>query len=243
MDMSDKRIEGLGLVAGTGGIRVDFYYDQVEIAPPPGGTPRTEARLFVRKRPRGDRMTEARECITEQEAGQRWPREWAAFQATGETPTTGTPLSDLPGITKRQISLLNAYNIGSVQDLLAMDRGRISEMGTDATRAQMLARTWHEQQVEQREVIDVADLMAKMQARDDANERQMNLLREANARMQAQIEIMRSIGLPEQRAQQGNSMIEMVDATPDLGESLPNPMAMGSAIVDVTDPLAIDDGE
>jgi hypothetical protein len=48
---------------------------------------------------------------------QRWPRQWAAFQAQAEQPTEGTPLSEWAGIARSQVEELAHFGIKTVEAL------------------------------------------------------------------------------------------------------------------------------
>lgn len=60
---------------------------------------------------------------------QRWPREWAAFEAKKEAPQTGTPLKVWPELSPSQIALLEHLHVRTVEDLAALSDAAMLEVG------------------------------------------------------------------------------------------------------------------
>jgi hypothetical protein len=164
-DFTDRDLSRyMGTVAGKGGIRVQFFYQRVEIEnvdPTKGG--QVENRLCVRKVPMGDRYTVAVSEITPAEAQQKYPREYAMFMQYEDVPTDGTPLSELPGITQSDIAMLTIYGLRCVEDMRELSADQIAQIGMDASRVQKLALAWLAKRDGSAEQISNADLAARLE--------------------------------------------------------------------------------
>jgi hypothetical protein len=232
-DFSDQ----LGLVTSNGNMSVEFFYAMVRIEDPtdPSQNGQTKTRLCVRKRPHGDRLTEAVRFISEQQAAQQFPREFAFFKQNRDVPTDGTPLSELPGITQSQISILVIHNVRCVEDLLNLSADHVGQIGMDARSAYALAQRWMKAKTSNGELINDA-------AKDAATKAELDRLREADQRkdaliasMQAQLDMLARMG-----ANQGQgamaapiaaTQVQVIDAE-GMGDDAPSPdMFSGAQMV------------
>lgn len=67
----------------------------------------------------GDRKT-TWDGIVNESHRRRWPRQWAAFTAGLDPLTTGTPIREMPGITKSQAEELAYQHIHSIETLAGL---------------------------------------------------------------------------------------------------------------------------
>lgn len=83
------------------------------------GAPRFDDTEYVEILVPGDRKTTSVQMVN---AGhkQRWPREYAAFKDGKEPLTTGTPIRELPGITRSQAEELAYQHIHSIESLSSL---------------------------------------------------------------------------------------------------------------------------
>lgn len=237
-------------VSGAGGLVVRFFYARVRL----GGTTGASAgkfatRLFVGIQPKGDRLTEAVEMIQPEEAQQRFPQEYHAFKSYEDTPTNGTPLNDLPGMTQAMIGQLVLSGIRSIEDLVNLPSDAASQIGLDAVTARNIALTWFKRKDQAGDTLQLSEQlarsteamremmeqMASMRANNEAQERTIQALQASlgGGAMQAPMQ-----GQPHSIT--GNTPIAVND-----DEFAPRPMAdiFGSGGVvtgaaDMRDPLA-----
>ena len=132
-----------GAVQSSGGLLVQFFYYRVQFGgrqnPMKG---KFETRLAVALQPRGDRLTVAVRNLTEEQAQRDFPAEWQHFKVYMDTPTTGTPLHELPGATQSMIGLLALHGIRSIEDMANLPADVCAQIGMDAQTASRLAKIW-----------------------------------------------------------------------------------------------------
>ncbi len=163
----------MGMVAGSGGLYVQFYYARVRVTPTDAPA-RDEVRLHVAKAVRGDARTVACHEIAPEMAARLFPTEWARFTASEALPETGTALHELPGLTASQVAFLLAHNFRSIEDVAGFEPDRMALLGFEAVHVQKLARAWLARKEEAAPVIDAA-------AQAAATEAELRRLREENA--------------------------------------------------------------
>jgi len=237
-DFSDQ----MGLVTATGNMTIEFFYASIRIDDPsdPSANGTYKTRLCVRKRPHGDRLTEAVRFISEDQAMRLFPREFAWFKQNRDVPTDGTPLSELPGITQSQISILVLHNIRCIEDLTGLSADQVGQIGMDARAAYSLAQRWTEAKEANGELIRDA-------AKDAVTKAELDRLRESEAKqaamitaMQAQLELLTRMGVqPQQGAQAAVASDKpvMVDAD-GMGDDAPaSEMFTGARMVTGNDDL------
>lgn len=187
----------LGHVTANGQLTIQFFWSQIRINDPmdPNAHGTYKTVLCVRKRPHGDRHTEAVRIITERMAQQLYPREYAFFKQNQDVPTDGTPLHELPGISQSQIGILLISGIRCVEDLVGLSQDQVAQMGMDASQAYAIAKRWSEAKAANGEMIRDA-------AKDAATAAELTRLRDAEARsnaliiqMQAQLDILTKMGV------------------------------------------------
>lgn len=119
------------------GLFVLFHYESVEIPfrSEAEGRPIFEDKAYVTIIFPGDNTRKTvRPVKTTSDANtpsdpERWPKQWAAFQAQSEQPATGTPLTEWAAITKSQAMMLKALHIHSVDQLAVVPDHAMNWMG------------------------------------------------------------------------------------------------------------------
>jgi hypothetical protein len=184
-DYSDIDLSGdLRSVSSRGGLNVQFFWMRVQTKSRNARTNgRMETRLCVALQPKGDSKTIATRFITEPQAQREFPIEWAQFKEYQETPTAGTPLHELPGISQSQIALLALHGLRSVEDLAEVPEDVVSQIGYDATQARKIATHW----LSRREVNLPLISAAEVQARADIESK---TLRDQIAALEHQIAVL-----------------------------------------------------
>jgi len=181
-DLSDASLgEQMAGVQSTGGLNIQFFYARV---PTSGGDVQT--RLCIAKQPKGDRMTIATRQISEDAAARHFPREFAMFKQHEEMPTEGTPLHELPGATQSEIAILTLHGLRSIEDLVEINEDTLQQIGMDAINAQKRAKLWDAKRNENDEIITIADLQAQFGRQEKNLRRELDALREANAKLAAE---------------------------------------------------------
>jgi hypothetical protein len=188
-DMTDADLSThMQSVTAKGGVHVQFQHVKVKLTTTdPAKAGQTVTRLSILKQPKGDRSTVAARFISEDRARQEYPREFAAFTESAEAPTTGTPLSELPGLSASQIGMLVLNGLRSVEDLCEVSEDQMGQLGLDAIRAQKIAKAWMGKAEGASEAIAVADLEAKFKLQNDAMQRQFDAMTERNKQLEAQV--------------------------------------------------------
>ena len=77
-----------------------------------------------------------------QEATQRWPRQWAAYQNGQEQVLEGTPLGEWPLMRPAQIAQLNAVNIRTVEQIADASDAAMQGIGMGARELQAKAKAY-----------------------------------------------------------------------------------------------------
>lgn len=246
--VTDATHRDLGLamaaVTATGGIMARFFYTRVRLkthnAEKNG---QWETRLCVAKQPKADRSTVATQFISADDAKRYFPREYEHFTKNEEMPSNGTPLSELPGITMSQLGILTISGLRSIEDLADITADQAREIGFDAIRAHKLAQQWLARAEGEKETINLADLEARYQQELAANRQTAEALRKRLEEQEIQIAALRSMhggsgsGQPAQAQSQKAVVMDHDDGLPDSFEGMPNPMAEGPDVVELSDPL------
>lgn len=245
-DMSDADLSThMKHVGSTGGLLVNFAYVKVRIKSRGADTNgQVQTRLTVTKQPKGDRSTVAPRFITEDQAAQQFPREWDLFKKYDDVPTTGTPLSELPGISMSQIGLLVLNGLRSIEDLIEVSEDLIGQLGLDAVKAQKTAKSWWARKQDAAEDINAADVEARFQIQIDTMAKSAEAMEERNRQLEAQVAALQSI----QASSAGATVQTVQTQTPapavevNAGENLeydiskmPDPMSEGPDVADGLD--------
>lgn len=180
-------------VGSRGGMHVQFYYQRIEVESLDGGIS-YQNRLCVVKQPKGDRLTVYVGFISEREAAQRWPAEWAAFKRSEAVPTTGTPLAELPGITQQQVGLLLVHGLRSIEDLAECDASVVRGMGIVVAKAQQMAQGWLARKTANADLIASSETKALAEAKERELQRQLDQMRQSLMDATAQIKALQSMG-------------------------------------------------
>lgn len=232
----------LGHVTANGQLTIQFFWAQIRINDPmdPSAHGTYKTVLCVKKRPHGDRHTEAVRIITERMAQQLYPREYAFFKQNQDVPTDGTPLHELPGISQSQIGILLISGIRCVEDLVGLSQDQVAQMGMDASQAYSIAKRWSEAKSANGELIRDA-------AKDAATAAELTRLRESETRsaamiaeMKAQLDILTRLGVQSTgqmtTAVAGSQNAVAVDAD-DLPDVIDTELFSGAQVVSGNDDL------
>lgn len=76
----------------------------------------------------GDRLSGQVVQIVKDDHKQRWPKAYAAFKANQEAPAEGTPIDQLPGITKAQVEELRFFRIHTVEAMANLSDQQLSKV-------------------------------------------------------------------------------------------------------------------
>lgn len=193
-DMDLSSVFG-GAVQSTGGLLVQFFYYRVQFGgrlnPLKG---KYETRLAVALQPRGDRLSVAVRNLTEEEAQRDFPAEWQHFKVHMDTPTSGTPLYDLPGVTQSMIGLLALHGIRSIEDMANVPADVCAQIGMDANTASRLAKIWLGRKDGSIDDIQTAERLATTEAALQTSNEELRRLRETVAAQERAIEAIQRMG-------------------------------------------------
>lgn len=247
--------------AGQSGIQVQFFYAPVQLtSADPAFDKKVVTRLCIKRRPLSDRKTMPIEFISEEQAMREFPREFAMFQEYGEVPMDGTPLSEVPGLSRADVSRLNAMGLRSAEDVASLSRDMAEQQGRDMMRAWKIITSWVKVNADNKAMVEMAERDAALNAEMATMRETMEKMAKQNEALQAKLEAMQSVsgqyapnpnlmapgaqtmaGSPEP-AQSYNGD---EDNYPTRLEDMPNPWAEGSDTGDASlgedvdyDPLA-----
>ncbi len=147
-----------------------------------------EEKEFVHIFVPGDRKSEW-DGHVKPEHRQRWPRHYAAFKASQEMPTEGTPLAEWPAVTRSQVLELAAANVKTVEQLAGLPDDLLSKavsMGGLGLREKALrflefAKGAAPMEALAAENADLKSKMAAMQADHEDLKRRVNEMSAAKA--------------------------------------------------------------
>lgn len=192
---ADPALQGEGFTWGSGSAaptpaRVVFFYAWVDCIEDPT-TGRGERRMILHRMHAIDMKTAVAHPSSPEEAKRRWPRQWAEFNDSGAVATDGTPIYDLPLITKRMIGLAYMMHLHSIEDAAAAPDELLAQGGPEGMALRERARAWlaEKGQEEQVNALDrVAALELRMAQLAEANEE----LRRDRAAKDAALETLRA---------------------------------------------------
>lgn len=103
------------------GAHPEFFMDTIadKAKSEADGVPRFRDVEMVRVLVPGDRLNMPVFMVGEVHR-KRWPQHYAAFKANQEAPEQGTPLDQLPGMTKARVEELRYFNVRSIEQLSSM---------------------------------------------------------------------------------------------------------------------------
>ena len=245
-DFSSRQIEGMSVVTDSSGLNINFYYEKVAIQNERDAeiNGNVETRLCISKSPKGDRQTAVKHYITPEEAAAQYPVEFGHFQSTGEMPTSGTPLQELPGISRSQIDLLVLNGLRSIEDLVAIQEEQITPLGLSAQRAKRTAMAWHNNKSQNATMLDVADVEARYTAENGNLRKQNGEMTNQIKAMQMQITAMQAAqGVsPGQTVQQPVQTVSADDHDLETDiANMPDPFSEGSSMVDASESMGMED--
>lgn len=233
--VSDQTVRDLGQsfgnVAGKG-IYITFRWVEIRLE-----TTNEEKngqrvrRLQIHKQPIGDPSTAATSYIKPEVAAQLYPAEWEYFHKHGDMPATGTPLTELPGISVSQIQIMNLAGLRSVEDVINTPMELIDRIGIEGQNVRTVADNWMKKAEDDAELIDYAEQITQMQNANAVERRRAESAEAKMAQMQAQLDAMQKL-LP--TATQGSVMDPVaphVDDTPSIDDA-PNALDDGDGDFD-----------
>lgn len=196
LDFTDRDFShDMAPVAGTGGLHIQFFYLQIRVTDPdPAKHGGYVTKLCIAKMPKGDSKTVATRFISEAQAMREFPQQYAQFKSTGEVPTTGTPISELPGISQAQIGLLLIHNVRSIEDLVELPAEQVQTMGIDVHAAWRVAKKWTERRDENADLTLAAQRETALEQQRSEAERRAEAAETRALQLQAQIDAMRAMG-------------------------------------------------
>lgn len=178
-DLTDRDFSRFMPVSATGGLIVEFYYARIRFGGNTGPyAGKFETRLFVALQPRGDRLSVAHVQLTEEDAMREYPAEWHAFKTYQDTPTSGTPLHELPGTSNSMIGVLVLHGIRSIEDLVNLPADVANQIGLDAVTARNIALSWVSKKSEAGNSLDLAEELARTSTALEDAMMQLRVLRE-----------------------------------------------------------------
>lgn len=168
------------------GIHVSFGWTMVRLkSADPEKNGKKERRLVLIKQPIGDPSTCSTSFIAPEVAAKIYPVEWKYFTETGEMPVTGTPLSELPGITNSQIQIMNLSGFRSIEDVLSVAAEVFGGRDIEARAVRDLAEKWRANRDQNADVINSA-------AQKTAFDSQIASEKAARERAEAEVVAMRA---------------------------------------------------
>jgi len=234
---------------GNGRLRLQFEWINVPVEsvdPEMNGTVQT--RLCVKKQPIGDRHTVATEVLTPEEAMRKYPVEYSQFAQYEEVPTSGTPLSEVPGLAQSQINLMQLHGLRSAEDLAGLTDDDAAQMGISITKAHKIVCAWLKKNQDEAEMIEQAEAQAKWDAERKALMDRMERLEESNraliAEKQATANAANQPAATSQPGAQNAGGVVSVEGSEDLPydlNSMPDVLSGGDGIVDASEPLDTSD--
>lgn len=236
--------QGFSNVQGQG-IYISFQWDMIRLK-----TANQELngkrvrRLRLMRQPIGDPNTASATYITAELAQERYPAEWEYFTKHGDMPVTGTPLSELPGISVSQIQIMQLSGLRSIEDVISVGQEVVDRIGHEGRFVRSIAEEWKKRADEGAELTDFAELKAAndaaLAAANSRAERSEVLASNLQARLEA-LEGMMNAGGGQPAAMLGGPVPPQSiymggrDEGPDI-DNTPNPLAEGSGNMD-DDPL------
>jgi hypothetical protein len=185
----------MSVVNSEGGVRKGFFYTPVRIrSRNPETHGKIEHRLCIAKQPLGDRLTVSHSYITPEQAAAQHPQEWALFTQFEDVPDYGTPLSELPGVSRSQIALLEVHGLRCIEDLTSISDDQAGQLGMDVSRAVKIARKWIANKEESSDVILAAETETKAEAALKSMEERLKKLEEHNMRLSTENDVLRRSG-------------------------------------------------
>ena len=232
-------------VTATGGVLARFFYTRVKLKTQNAEhNGKWETRLCVAKQPKSDRDTVATSEISVEDAKRYFPREYDHFVRNEDAPTTGTPISELPGITMSQIGLLTLSGLRSIEDVAELDHDQAREIGFDAIRAHKQAKLWLERSEAEGSSIALADVQARYEQEIDARKKTETALQDRLKEMEIKLSALSS--MPQDRSarqadvgQMNAGRPAMVESDETFADDIEDPLTSGSGSVELDDPLNI----
>ena len=230
-------------VAGNGELSISFKWVKVKIDNKDAQKNGTfETRLTIRRQPKGDRQTASVNFISEQDAAEQYPFEFQHFKDTGEVPTSGTPLDELPGISRSQIDLLVLNGLRSVEDLVGVSPDLVAQLGITATKAQKVALAWSENSRNGADVVAAADVAARYEAENAELKRQLQAAIEASNAATAQLTVLQQAqGVTKTSGEPMQVVNDESAGLPTSIDEMPDVFSGGDGLGDAQEPLSMTD--
>ncbi|SDI70439.1 hypothetical protein [Salipiger marinus] len=177
----------MGPVGAKSGLNIAFFWTRLRVqSVDPEKNGQLVNRLCVAKQPKGDPKTIVHRYTSPEEASRLWPREYALFTQFEDVPAQGTPLSELPGISRSQILQLELVGLRCVEDLQEISDDQAAQHGMEVSRARKVALKWLATREDGKGVIEAADSETKALAALRTMEQRLARLEQHNIRLQAE---------------------------------------------------------
>jgi hypothetical protein len=243
-DISDRDLSShLGPVASSGGLHITFSYKKVKLKTKDSTlNGKVETRLCVTKQPKGDRFTIATQFITEEEASEQFPREFAMFKQYEDVPTNGTSLSELPGMSQSQIAMFYVNGIRSVEDLVEVNEALVSQMGIEAASAQKLAKFWLSNVTDNADAVKAAEIAAAAEIERKNLLDRLDKLEKRNADLEADAAAIKRLGVASAATSNTSAVMEVEskEDLPDLADLNDDDVFGGEVVATGNDDLGGD---
>lgn len=223
--------KGFEATAAYKGVYISFRWAEVRLqSSDPEKNGRRERRLVVVRQPIGDPSTQSTTHMKPEKAKELYPAEWEYFTKNGEMPMSGTPLSELPGISVSQIQIMQLSGLRSVEDVLSVAEEIINRIGHDGRYVRSVAEEWQRKASENADLTDFAEIKAAQTAALNAANARAERFQRANADLEARLAALEKLlggnvkggpQIPDMQA------VTTYDPGPDI-DSTRNPLAEGT---------------
>jgi hypothetical protein len=184
----------LAPVSAKGSVHVGFFWAQVRLKTKnPDKHGLIETRLCLAKQPVGDRLTRSHAFISKEDAARHYPEQYAHFTNFETGPMNGTPLMELPGVSRSEINLMEMHAIYCVEDLLALGNDRAQQLGMDAARIYRVADKWMQTKEGSSDIVLAAENEAKMHATLDSLQKQLEAAQARAMQAEAEAKALRTL--------------------------------------------------
>lgn len=224
------------------GIYVSFQWHMIRLETvDPEKNGKRVRRLRLIKQPIGDPNTASSDYITKEKAAELYPAEWEYFTKNGDMPTTGTALSELPGISNSQIQIMQLSGLRSIEDVMSVGDEVIDRIGHEGRFVRSVAEEWDKRRVEGAEVTDYAEVKAASDAAMVAQKARADRAEASNIQLTARLEALEAMmqsTAPTGSTHQMPTLPSTIarDEGADI-DNTPNPLADGDGTMGDDDPL------
>lgn len=222
--------KGFEATAAYKGVYISFRWAEIRLtSTDPEKNGRRERRLIVVRQPIGDPSTQSSTYMKPEKAQELYPAEWEYFTKHGDMPMSGTPLSELPGISNSQIQIMQLSGLRSIEDVLSVADEIINRIGHDGRYVRSVAEEWRRKADDNSDLMNFAEIKASQDAALNAANARADRFQQVNTQLEARLAALEQL-LNGRTA--GANVPDMQPATPyDSGpdiDSTRNPLAEGT---------------